>query len=939
MEPLTVIGVVSNIVQLVDATTRAAEACHQIWKLGASVEDLQIAYTSDKLGQCCNVLDESLAASSSLPRSKSGIDLKELSAKCRQCAQDLNNELKGLQKSSGGGRRETLAKYLQTKRKAKELETYKKRLDEYRKTLDTLVLIDIRNTINALPSHPEVQNAEINQELSKLAEDLAICNLSAAANLKTEIDRVIRANKHELEATSNRIQSHIDGVLHTFITEQAHQHELQKQYEQLLESLRFEDINTRQNEVSEPNPKTFHWIFDDALEHSWDSFSAWLERGQGTYWINGKAGSGKSTLMKFIINDQRTLQKLKTWSDGKDCTILTFYFWLSGSKLQRTLAGLLCSVNRQILMHDKGIAQDVCANHELFSIKRTVGDWSIRESQSLLHSLVQMSNAKRRFCLFLDGIDEFDRSDDVQNVLDLMAHLSENPNIKFCVSSRPEDYLERQLSQCDKLRLQDLTAKDMKAYVRDSLNHALRKYKPRRVEVQDLDRIVFEIAHKAEGVFLWVHYAFKSLLTGIRNEDDTGVLLERLGELPNGMEQLYHQMWSRLNSDEARYREEASLYFSFSDYFPLPLFELLVAVHEDLRSFYLTEVKSQAFKIVIRECEVLRTRVLTRCAGLLEIGTGALESECESFIEDEGSGDSYDQDEDQPLETPSLALGEKEFLGVKVNFLHRTAKDFLLKTKAGQSIAGRPLTLRDEQFANITRARMATTLQNLRPLTYDYCLTIMGRIGASETQYEVELLKDFRRVCEACSIMGPAENDMNRNRFWEGTVAHDFSSAAAFLGCFKYLQYYINHECGVVKPYYLGFLFLHVVSRSPLFNPSRRIAFASWLVDQGANLHTPQLTPWVETPYQALLRWITEFEYGEVAMQAAQLIEKIVANGLRPTYKCIVYTGRGGVVTALWPELRGLRKGYLVAEMSIGHLQRVAIQRLARFGTNVERIQ
>ncbi|KAL9624251.1 MAG: hypothetical protein Q9160_001498 [Pyrenula sp. 1 TL-2023] len=326
MDPFTVIGIVSNIVQLVDAATEAVEACHQIWKLGASVEDLQIAYTSDKLSQCYHALDESLAASPSLPRSKSGIDLEELCTKCRQCAQDLHNELKGLQKSPGGGRREAFTKYLQTKRKAKELETHKKRLDEYRKTLDTLILIDIRNIVTALPPQSKVQNAEIDQKLSKLASDLAVCNVSAAANLKLEVDRVIKANKRELEETSNRTQSHIDSVLHDLTTAQAHRGELQKQYETLIESLRFEDINTRQNEVSEPNPKTYHWIFDDTLEHLWDSFSAWLEGGQGVHWINGKAGSGKSTLMKFIINDERTLQKLKLWSGGKDCVILTFYF-------------------------------------------------------------------------------------------------------------------------------------------------------------------------------------------------------------------------------------------------------------------------------------------------------------------------------------------------------------------------------------------------------------------------------------------------------------------------------------------------------------------------------------------------------------------------------------------------------------------------------------
>lgn len=56
----------------------------------------------------------------------------------------------------------------------------------------------------------------------------------------------------------------------------------------------------------------------------WDSFVDWLKSDLPVYWITGKPGSGKSTLMKFLISDSRTLAALKEWR--KDAIIITHFF-------------------------------------------------------------------------------------------------------------------------------------------------------------------------------------------------------------------------------------------------------------------------------------------------------------------------------------------------------------------------------------------------------------------------------------------------------------------------------------------------------------------------------------------------------------------------------------------------------------------------------------
>lgn len=85
----------------------------------------------------------------------------------------------------------------------------------------------------------------------------------------------------------------------------------------ILESLYFSSITERFEAVDEAHKKTFQWIFqrpEDTAQFAegrrWDDFPRWLESGKGLYWINGKAGSGKSTLMKYISNHSHTNRSL-----------------------------------------------------------------------------------------------------------------------------------------------------------------------------------------------------------------------------------------------------------------------------------------------------------------------------------------------------------------------------------------------------------------------------------------------------------------------------------------------------------------------------------------------------------------------------------------------------------------------------------------------------
>ncbi|KAF4438638.1 small s [Fusarium acutatum] len=316
-----------------------------------------------------------------------------------------------------------------------------------------------------------------------------------------------------------------------------------------------------ENEMLKEELEESDWIDEsdevDEIDHLWECFSTWLQSDDKLFWIHGKPGSGKSTLIKFVITNDNTKHLLSSWRPN--ARILSHFFWKIGSEPQNSIRGLLCSLLYDILSEDDDAIDKALREFKFFESKDFYKEWSSQEAEKILWYLLDASTHPT--CIFVDGLDEISDKDGYQALLSVVQRLTTCHGVKVCVSSRPETELVRRLENIgvQNLRLDYLNKPEMALY----LQKEFEKLPKEQSADLPLGYFTETLLEKAQGVFLWLALATKSVFSGIMNGDDQETLSKRLKELPDELEALYQTMWQRLNGSNRVYRETAARYFRF----------------------------------------------------------------------------------------------------------------------------------------------------------------------------------------------------------------------------------------------------------------------------------------------------------------------------------------------------------------------------------------
>ena len=190
---------------------------------------------------------------------------------------------------------------------------------------------------------------------------------------------------------------------------------------------------------------------------------------QSLFWISGKAGSGKSTLMKYIANDKRTVAQLNHGS--KSYAVYSYFIWNSAALMQRNIKGMYCSLLYQMLK-DSRLLDRLLVSHSAWTDKMSHSDWEVNELKEALQETLRFH--EQNVCLFLDGLDELDDGESPFDFrTDIQGLLSRVPKLKICVSSRPEPIWKTQLKTVPSVRVQDLTRRDMKTLAEELLQQTV----------------------------------------------------------------------------------------------------------------------------------------------------------------------------------------------------------------------------------------------------------------------------------------------------------------------------------------------------------------------------------------------------------------------------------------------------------------------------------
>ncbi|KAF2677498.1 hypothetical protein K458DRAFT_319518, partial [Lentithecium fluviatile CBS 122367] len=528
IEALAAVGLVGNIVQFIDFSYNlftVSTAIHHSYA-GASQSARDIESITKELQQWCAKIASRRNSQGQLLPSHHNKSLVTLVAGCENAAVELLSALHALRAKDARSRWSCFRAALAATWKEAQINNMEKRLDTYRQQIaNRQIGADLTKQISSLKHDIQHAVETLQKDLNEVR--MQISKRSSVIDSGTNTTEDDRHDRKALAASLAECTSIASDIIIALA---------------LLDSLPFEQMDFRHSKIQTAHSGTLEWVFST----QWKS---WIESADPIFWISGKPGSGKSTLMKHLVHNSRS-----HLSSSHNLVIVDYFFWVGGTDLQRSQEGLLRSLLYDILRQNpqlmkrilpdawQDVSSRLAGGVATLHLARRCQAWTRGELLEAFHQLSTINDWDTKLLIFIDGLDEY--AGDHEDLIWTICNLTKL-DVKICVASRPwnifEDAFGSNLKR--KLYLQDLNKDDMQRYVDDNLR---RQPNFQRLERSQADEIVGEIVGKSQGVFLWVHLVVRSLVEGLRNRDSISLLRKRLREFPSDLDQFFRYMFLSL---------------------------------------------------------------------------------------------------------------------------------------------------------------------------------------------------------------------------------------------------------------------------------------------------------------------------------------------------------------------------------------------------------
>lgn len=315
----------------------------------------------------------------------------------------------------------------------------------------------------------------------------------------------------------------------------------------------------REWDIKKECENTCEWL----LKH--EKYRTWEKQSHGLLWIMGSPGTGKSTLVKYALNRER--------SNGK-YAVASFFFHGRGSELQKTPLGLWRTIVLQLLYQ----ITDLLPKFRLaFERKLKAQEqqgmtwvWHQNELKEFFETHVAELHPVK---IFIDALDECGETV-AQELVEYFQSLvsCSKSTLSICFSCRYYPTIGDSLSPAT-IRVDEENQNDISTFVETELSGSINQQ-------NKLKKIQEEISSRASGSFQWANIVGSRARRSFEKGTAMRQIMTELLKTPDELNGVYSEVIETIDSDA---RDQAShlLQWLCLGARPLSLTELRFAMASD----------------------------------------------------------------------------------------------------------------------------------------------------------------------------------------------------------------------------------------------------------------------------------------------------------------------------------------------------------------------